>query len=87
METYVSISLHHDISIDDAFKLYELFALAGSFSFICLKDRTDLTTLSAVQLQKLTRLNDSYPAASINTDETINDIVQVFEYQKLKPSS
>ena len=87
METFVSISLHHDISIDDAFKLHELFALAGSVAFSCLKDHTDLTALSDAQVHKLTRLNDSYPTVHFNTNETINDIVQVFEYQKLKPCS
>jgi len=87
METFVSISLHHDISIDDAFKLHELFSLAGPVAFSCLKDRADLSTLSAAQVHKLTRLNDSYPTVLFNTNETINDIVQVFEYQKLKPCS
>lgn len=87
METFVSISLHHDISIDDAFKLHALFSLAGPVAFSCLKDRADLATLSAAQVHKLTRLNDSYPTVHFNTNETINDIVQVFEYQKLKPCS
>ena len=39
METVISISLHHDISMDDAFKLTEIFSDRTPVVFYCIKDR------------------------------------------------
>lgn len=85
METVVSISLHHGISIDDAFRLNDIFSEGTSVVFSCIKDREDLKKLSPLELQKMTRLNQSYQLPSTSTEETLNNINDVFEYQRLKP--
>ena len=85
MESVISISVHHDITMDDAFKLTEIFSDRTPVVFYCIKDRVDLNNLSSAQLKKLTRLNQSYQLPSTNAEEIINNINDVFEYQRLKP--
>ena len=85
METLVSISMHHNISTDDAFRLNEIFSDTNSVVFSCIKDREDLKKLSPVELQKMMRLNQSYQLPCTSTEEILNNINNIFEYQRLKP--